>query len=157
MYELHLLPLILSNKFFLKLQNKDVLETITIPNVLLNLADSKEEIQSNLGRVSFYSGDWSKYAELTKGDEKFDIILTSETIYNPNNYTKLVDVFKRKLKKDGQVLLAAKIYYFGVGGGLRTFEEYLANDKTFDSKSVWQSASDVHREILEIRFKENVQ
>lgn len=128
--------------------NEDVLEKITIPNVLLNLP---EEDPSNLNCSKFYSGDWQKYSELTKDDEKFDIILTSETIYNITNQQKLLDTFDVKLNADGVVLLAAKIYYFGVGGGLRQFEELIKKDNRFASEVVWSSTEGLSREILKIK------
>ncbi|XP_055858957.1 histidine protein methyltransferase 1 homolog [Episyrphus balteatus] len=128
--------------------NEDVLEKITIPNVFLNLP---EEESTNLDGIKFYSGDWAKYTELTKDDEKFDIILTSETIYNPDNQRKLLDTFDVKLSEKGTILLAAKIYYFGVGGGLRQFEELLKKDKRFQSEIVWSSSEGLSREILEIK------
>ena len=88
--------------------------------------------------------------ELTEENFKFDMILTSETIYNVENQSKLVSIFKKFLKKEGEVLVAAKTFYFGVGGGLRQFEnlvkqENLNSDivKTFES-------SGVRREIMRI-------
>ncbi|XP_053959433.1 histidine protein methyltransferase 1 homolog [Anastrepha ludens] len=151
--------------------NKDVLTRITIPNVLLNVARVKsdvdksdisnaEQIQRNeidaLSKsLQFYSGDWRKYSELTsQGAEcttdKFDFILTSETIYNPKNQQKLLETLYRKLSPGGVVLVAAKIYYFGVGGGLRQFEDLITADKRFQCKIVWTSTDGVGREILEL-------
>ncbi|XP_017469335.1 PREDICTED: histidine protein methyltransferase 1 homolog [Rhagoletis zephyria] len=157
--------------------NKDVLTQITIPNVLLNVVDvkpakdnsnSEDATESkvdlvntdDLGKnVEFYSGDWSKYSELTSESvecksDKFDYILASETIYNPKNQQKLLDTFYVKLKPDGVVLVAAKTYYFGVGGGLRQFETLIANDKRFQSNVVWTSTDGVGREILELKLSE---
>lgn len=134
---------------FLVLQNKDVLETLTIPNVLLNFElPSLEDIKDN----KFYSGDWSKYVELTKEDQKFDYIYTSETIYNPSNQQKLLDTFAEKLDKTGTVFLGAKIHYFGVGGGIRQFEDLLKKDNRFKSEVVWTSSEGVQREILKINW-----
>jgi len=36
-------------------------------------------------------------------NKKYDYIFTSETIYNPDNYKKLYEIFKTKLKADGTV------------------------------------------------------
>lgn len=152
--------------------NKDVLTQITIPNVLLNVKtqtkpvdeDPTKEIEEQFDidaleqTLQFYAGDWWEYAQLTaKGvedkAEKFDYILTSETIYNPENQQKLLDTFYAKLNSDGVVLVAAKTYYFGVGGGLRQFEELITGDKRFQFKVVWTSKEGVGREILELRLK----
>ncbi|KAE8750664.1 hypothetical protein FOCC_FOCC002644 [Frankliniella occidentalis] len=134
--------------------NKEVLDSCTIPNVLLNLSD--EESQRLINNKSqggpnceFYSGDWSSFSdklqEQRNSEIKFDYILTSETIYNPQNYNKLIDVFKKFLKTSGSVYplwsciakygicfvyLAAKTYYFGVGGSLREFETTMAKDSS---------------------------
>ncbi|XP_039951630.1 histidine protein methyltransferase 1 homolog [Bactrocera neohumeralis] len=155
--------------------NKDVLTQITIPNVMLNVktpsksvddgsAAAETEIEENFDiesleeNLQFYSGDWWEYVELTtKNDEdktnKFDYILTSETIYNPQNQQKLLDTFYAKLNTNGVVLVAAKTYYFGVGGGLRQFEELITSDKRFQFKVVWSSVDGVKREILELSLK----
>ncbi|XP_014098632.3 histidine protein methyltransferase 1 homolog [Bactrocera oleae] len=157
--------------------NKDVLTQITIPNVMLNVEtqtkpvdeksnaiETEMKIEENFNielleqNLHFYSGDWWEYAELTtKSAEdktnKFDYIFTSETIYNPQNQQKLLDTFYAKLSTDGVVLVAAKTYYFGVGGGLRQFEELITSDKRFQCKVVWSSVQGVGREILELRFK----
>ncbi|XP_034242663.1 histidine protein methyltransferase 1 homolog [Thrips palmi] len=137
--------------------NKEVLDACTIPNVLLNLTD--EESQSLIdsqGKSSceFYSGDWSSFVDkLQEGRTemlKFDYILTSETIYNSENYSKLINVFKKCLKNSGTVYLAAKTYYFGVGGGTRQFETALQHDSSFKSEVCWKCSSGVSREILKI-------
>lgn len=134
---------------FLFQQNKDVLETLTIPNVLLNYEEPKlEDIEEN----KFYSGDWSKYVEFTREDPKFDFIFSSETIYNPSNQQKLLNTFAEKLTKTGTVYLGAKIHYFGVGGGLRQFEDLVKKDNRFKSEVVWTSSEGVQREILKIKW-----
>lgn len=75
---------------------------LTIPNVLLNFEDT-EKVKTI---ASFYCGDWKSFLEITENtftndEQKFDYIFTSETIYNPNNYRKLIAVFKTCLKKNG--------------------------------------------------------
>lgn len=130
--------------------NEDVIKEITIPNVLLNVPSTKETV------TRFFSGDWKSFEEnfllkeLTEESWKFDLILTSETIYNVENQSKLVSIFKNCLKREGEVLVAAKTFYFGVGGGLRQFENLVKQEnlkseivKTFDN-------SGVKREIMKI-------
>ncbi|XP_055375678.1 histidine protein methyltransferase 1 homolog [Condylostylus longicornis] len=130
--------------------NKDVLELVTIPNVLINLPFNSW-LESS--QMKFFSGDWSKYVEATKNSPRFDLILSSETIYNPDNHAKLLNTFAEKLKSTGLIYLAAKTHYFGVGGGLRQFEDLIVRDNRFKSKIVWKSTIGVCREILEIKFK----
>lgn len=122
---------------------------MTIPNVLLNYQlPTLEDIKDH----KFYCGDWSKYVELTREDPGFDYIFTSETIYNPCNQQKLLDTFAVKLAKTGTVYLGAKIHYFGVGGGIRQFEDLLKKDHRFKSEVVWTSSEGVQREILKINW-----
>ncbi|XP_067624861.1 histidine protein methyltransferase 1 homolog isoform X2 [Eurosta solidaginis] len=154
--------------------NRDVLTQITIPNVLLNLAavksvgdveDSTEspeykEIQAAdvellEEEVEFYAGDWCKYADITSNSAKFDYILTSETIYNPKNQQKLLNTIYKKLSANGVALVAAKTYYFGVGGGLRQFETVITADDRFQYKIVWSTSTEgIGREILELKLKD---
>ena len=128
------------------------MKQITIPNVLLNVPSTE------VTETRFFSGDWQSLEEnflrkeITEESAKFDLILTSETIYNQENQSKLVSIFKKFLKRDGEVLVAAKTFYFGVGGGLRQFEELLKQEnlnseivKTFDNGGV-------KREIIRINL-----
>lgn len=49
--------------------------------------------------------------------------------------------------------LAAKTYYFGVGGSLRDFEDLLRREGLFEYRTCWKTVTDVPSEILEIKFK----
>lgn len=135
------------------------MEKITIPNVLLNTMEITEDDEEtyNIERVKenarFYSGDWQKFSALSDNKELYDIILTSETIYNPQNHQKLLHCLSDKLKDDGKVYVAAKTYYFGVGGGLRQFEKLIEKDQRFNYKSVWLSTEGVNREIIVLTKK----
>ncbi|XP_012264959.2 histidine protein methyltransferase 1 homolog isoform X2 [Athalia rosae] len=126
--------------------NAEVIKSITIPNVILNIGDKKRVRE----QCAFFSGDWESFSELES--QKYDIILTSETIYNPDNQQKLYNVFKSKLKKNGMVYVAGKVYYFGVGGGMRQFEELVSSEKKFFTETVWRSEEGVQREILKLTF-----
>lgn len=126
-----------------------MLEHIAIPNVLVNT----KSIDKLKERCRFYSGDWSNYAKKTVGEEKFDFILTSETIYNVQNYDKIINIIKTKLKPTGVCLLAAKLHYFGVGGSLGHFEQVLLKENVFNTESVFRCNDNVGRDILKITFK----
>ena len=126
---------------------------MTIPNTILNTSSSDDD--KIKPETRFFSGDWTSLGqeflsrEIISEEQKFDLILTSETIYNTENQSKLVSIFKKFLKKDGEVLVAGKTFYFGVGGGMRQFEAVVKESglccdtvKTFDTG--------VKREILKI-------
>nr|XP_016929114.1 histidine protein methyltransferase 1 homolog [Drosophila suzukii]XP_036671802.1 histidine protein methyltransferase 1 homolog [Drosophila suzukii] len=136
--------------------NKDVLEYITYPNILLNVDESltdDEKLEFLDKKTSLYAGDWSHFAQLTKEVEKYDLILTSETIYNIENQQKLLETFAGRLKSDGIVLVAAKSHYFGVGGGLEQFSLKIKQGNVFQSESVWQADENLKRGILQLKFK----
>ncbi|XP_011156662.1 histidine protein methyltransferase 1 homolog isoform X2 [Solenopsis invicta] len=132
--------------------NAEVLKFATIPNVTSNF-DDRTIITT---RCEFYAGDWASLATLLDESKKYDYIFTSETIYNPDNHKKLYEIFKTKLKADGAVFVAGKTYYFGVGGGMRQFENIVLKDGYFDVESVWRSQDGVNREILKLTRKIDV-
>ncbi|XP_018015180.1 histidine protein methyltransferase 1 homolog [Hyalella azteca] len=82
---------------------------------------------------------------------QFDVIMTSETIYNQENYEKILKVFTTCLKPHGVVLLAAKSYYFGVGGGTASFLAAVERTGCLQHKKLFEHTSGVRREIIEIR------
>lgn len=50
--------------------------------------------------------------------------------------------------------IAAKTYYFGVGGGTRQFEKVVKEDGTFDVEVVWKNPKGLQREILKLSRSE---
>ena len=124
--------------------NPDVVDRLAVPNALNNAPSSAE--------LKFYSGDWGSLNDHLS--TQYDLILTSETIYNVSNQKKLLAVFEKCLKSDGRVLLAAKTCYFGVGGGLRQFEKVLEESGKWEYKTVRKIDQGVKREILELTRKQ---
>lgn len=49
-------------------------------------------------KTKFFAGDWGSLAPKL---DSYDVILTSETIYNPESYSKLLKIFKENTKKNG--------------------------------------------------------
>lgn len=136
--------------------NASVIRAVTIPNVMLNT--SQLQCNRTVPSSRFFSGDWKYFADFislehSANKNKYECILTSETIYNPDNHKKLLDVFKVCLRPDGVIYLAAKVCYFGIGGSIREFQTLLADDSSFQSKVCWTCSQGVQREILQISFK----
>lgn len=127
-------------------QNKEVLDYVTIPNVLLNIEEDRRE--SEIKNSKFYSGDWASFN--SKTNDVYDVIVTSETIYNECNYDKLISLFEDRLSSNGVIFVAAKSHYFGVGGGTRQFEKALQKNGTLISEVCWKSSGGIQREILKI-------
>lgn len=149
--------------------NEDVIEYVTIPNVLLNLEQLRESkecesdsrtfdlLQTARKSCRFFSGDWGSVVdfinpELVK-EMMYDLILTSETIYSVDSHAKLYYFIKRHLKKpDGVAYVAAKTHYFGVGGGTRSFEKMVRMDGVFGISVCKVYSDGVQREILCMKY-----
>jgi len=63
---------------------------------------------------------------------KYDFILTADTLYAVDSMEYLLSVMKAHLKPKGICLIAAKTYYFGVGGGTQMFMDMVKQDGTCD-------------------------
>ncbi|CAG5127272.1 unnamed protein product, partial [Candidula unifasciata] len=127
--------------------NEEVLKLLTHTNVLNNQAES--DGLSSLSR--YFAGDWSSFCSLAARENlKYDIILTAETIYNTDDYSKLHDVFKTVLADTGVIYLAAKTYYFGVGGSIDSFIEYVRGENCFNIEIVHSVNKGVQRKILKL-------
>lgn len=109
-----------------------------------------------LAKCRFFSGDWRTFLDLLIKEDpppKFDIILTSETIYNPAYYPVLHETLKKMLAPDGLVYLATKSHYFGVGGGLHLFETFVEQKGTFSLDHLWDGEEGLQRHVVVLRFK----
>jgi len=112
--------------------NKQIVEDITFENVKKFIEIIKEKwTNTPLGEIpfeiipEFVYGDWKDLNNKnTLPKDYYNLILSSETIYNSENYKSLLDLFKKCLiKKENEafVLLSSKTYYFGCGGNLSAF------------------------------------
>ena len=134
--------------------NADVINGVTIPNYCANNRN-----QNKLKcKPNFFSGPWNKFCDSIKQyQNSYDLILTSETIYNTSHYETIIDIFDFCLSPSGVILLAAKVNYFGVGGGLRQFEDSLNSRNNqrprWSYKTVKVHGDHVKREVLEIKRK----
>ncbi|NWV51790.1 MET18 methyltransferase, partial [Daphoenositta chrysoptera] len=159
--------------------NSTVIDEITLPNVLANcinegrgMGSGKDRKASKppskrprtaegspdmVNRCRFFSGEWSQVSQLllssNKPFSKYDIILTSETIYNPDYYSALHDTLAQLLDKNGCVYLASKVHYFGVGGGIYLFEKFIEEKNVFRTSMVKTIDQGLQRCIMEIAFK----
>uniref|UniRef100_A0A915Q319 protein-histidine N-methyltransferase n=1 Tax=Setaria digitata TaxID=48799 RepID=A0A915Q319_9BILA len=98
----------------------------------------------------FYGCDWRTLQEKMIG-QKFDVILTSETIYNEEHYGILHDLLDIVLPPNG--LLAAKMFYFGVGGNIPAFVDFVKMRGIFNTYICWSSETDVPRKIVQLTRK----
>ncbi|XP_010407660.1 histidine protein methyltransferase 1 homolog [Corvus cornix cornix] len=161
--------------------NSTVIDEITLPNVVANCINEGRRMGSGkdrkasktpskrarkaegspnvLNRCRFFSGEWSQVSQLllssNKPFSKYDIILTSETIYNPDYYSALHDTLAELLDKNGCVYLASKVHYFGVGGGIYLFEKFIEKKNVFRTNMVKTINQGLQRCIMEIAFKDS--
>jgi len=65
-------------------------------------------------------------------------------------------MIKRHMKRDGGIaLVAAKKYYFGTGGSVQFFKDYILHDGEMQAETVWEEKdlrSNI-REIVRVSFK----
>ncbi|XP_067841605.1 histidine protein methyltransferase 1 homolog [Heptranchias perlo] len=108
-----------------------------------------------LSRCRFFSGEWSQFSKVhgSNGSFKYDVILTSETLYNPDCYGALHDTFLNLLSEKGTVYLASKTHYFGVGGGIHLFESFVRENKVFEIKTVKVIDDGLQRCIAAMSFR----
>jgi protein-histidine N-methyltransferase len=115
--------------------------------------------------LTFTSGPWSSFPPSKEKEKKYDLILTSETIYSASSHRDLIGALKASSEggKGPLILLSSKTIYFGLppGGDLATFLATLESTDSEDGKKgkgevVWsndnQSGKGVGRQIIKVSF-----
>lgn len=124
--------------------NEAVLRDCTAPNAAANAVDMKP--------LTYVAGHWGALHNVVP-DAAFQLVLTADTAYNVANILTLVHAVWRALAPGGTALLAAKTYYFGVGGGtaaLRHALQQLAPNVAITTVPLRDGRSNV-REILRVQ------
>jgi protein-histidine N-methyltransferase len=111
--------------------------------------DVKQSFKSLLAQkgieLEFSHGDW---AGLSKSITTYDLVLTAETIYSEESVDDLISVLKAS---GGVILVAAKVLYFGVGGGLGAFLQKV-EQQGGHSEGVKEWTKGVGRKVVRIKF-----
>ena len=110
-----------------------------------------ESLRTYRVHLRFFSGSWATLDVEAPGRGPYDILLTSETIYRTASLQSLVNLMRRATASAGRgrdvsledadslkllagepylCLVAAKLVYFGVGGGVNEFVEAIERPKT---------------------------
>ncbi|KAG8764620.1 hypothetical protein FRC12_007997 [Ceratobasidium sp. 428] len=103
--------------------------------------------------IRFFSGPWDKFhpQAILSDTLSYDLVLTSETIYQPTSLGSLVRLLRDAVGTGDHTicLVAAKLVYFGVGGGIKEFQRSLAiDDIKGTTENVWDFVEGVGRSIL---------
>ncbi|KAF8260313.1 hypothetical protein EI94DRAFT_1780502 [Lactarius quietus] len=105
-------------------------------------------------RLRFFSGGWSSLrAQLTP----YDVVLASETIYRTDVLGPFLGVLRAATMGGGDTreaplcLVAAKVLYFGVGGGVQEFVRAV-EDEGGTVGVVWEHREGVGRRIMRVEW-----
>ena len=140
--------------------NEQVLRFVTIPNICLNTLELPIHVDtdgyfsvelnhpSSALHSKFFVGDWKTLENVI--ESKYDVILSSETIYNLGAIPSLLQIIKFRLKPQGHALVAAKHTYFGCSGSLNSFKEIATSQFGFKIEQVFSNTSGIRREILKL-------
>jgi predicted nicotinamide N-methyase len=140
--------------------NIQVLRYSTFPNAVLNMDDKvKSDFANGLFEhcvsigdynAEFWAGDWKALA--TEWSEKqFDLILSSETIYDSSSYSSFTKLVDQCLRLGGILLIAAKYQYFGCSGSLHLFLNHLkSNYPSWKISVVMESGAGVRRQVVQV-------
>ena len=128
--------------------NPGVINLFTMPNLLANVTTQP------MPSVKFFAGDWSDLMTLMNPNDnpttKYDVVLTSETVYCVESQPKLLELIKKHVKPHtGRALIAAKSHYFGVGGSMEMFKMLVKNDGFFEWFSCYSITNcSIPREVI---------
>ncbi|KAI0031588.1 hypothetical protein K488DRAFT_6360, partial [Vararia minispora EC-137] len=122
--------------------------------------------------LRFFSGSWDGFdvaRVLDAPGVAYNVVLTSETIYRTDSTSSLLRLLREaclsgaptpttSLPEDIEqtrsytCLVAAKVLYFGVGGGVAEFVRAVETDGRGRVDTVWEQATGVARRILRITW-----
>jgi len=107
-------------------------------------------------RLLFSAGSWGSFRPSSLSPRGFDLVLTSETIYQSTSLGDLLEVITDALKKGSEAasslfLIAAKVLYFGVGGGVEEFT-HAVSKRGGTTEVVLERREGVGRKILSLHW-----
>ena len=116
-------------------------------------------------RLCFFAGSWESLREMLahQGKPPYDIVLASETIYRPKSLDAFLGVLctatatpaavavSDKVVQPPLCLVAAKVLYFGVGGGVQGFVRAVEGENG-KLRTVWEHREGVGRIIMQVEW-----
>jgi len=104
-------------------------------------------------KISLFSGDWMDLKNTSELlNLKHDCVIVSECTYNKQYYDRLHSALEALLteNKDLEIFCAMKEYYFGVGGSVLDWEEFVREKAVFDMVVVEKFEDTLNRFILKM-------
>ncbi|KII91284.1 hypothetical protein PLICRDRAFT_105373 [Plicaturopsis crispa FD-325 SS-3] len=105
--------------------------------------------------IRLFSGAWDTF-DLAVTGGPYDLVLTSETIYSSHALPALVTLLKAACNGSSLCLVAAKILYFGVGGGVSDFLRAVEDPRHLGTagsvETVWEQQAGVARRVMRVRW-----
>ena len=109
------------------LSNDEVLITEPLINEFIN------QLSEYNVKLLFVSGSWGREFNSLLSGTPIDLIISSETIYSPESLPivaeSLIEILTQSNVPKSSCLIASKNFYFGVGGSVTEFVNYLKNKK----------------------------
>jgi len=120
-------------------------------------------------RMCFFAGCWASLSDklAQQGRPPYDIVLASETIYRPESLDAFLGVLRTATVTavadaaslcDHEVvvrpplcLVAAKVLYFGVGGGVQGFVRAVEGENG-TVRTVWEHREGVGRIVMQVEW-----
>ena len=112
--------------------------------------------KSKIPKISLFSGDWMNLENTTELLKlKHDCVIVSECTYNKEYYGRLHSALEALLTENEnlEVFCAMKEYYFGVGGSVLDWEEFVKDKAVFDMVVVEKFEDTLNRFILKMTKK----
>lgn len=140
-----------------------------LPSLTSGFLNSMKEHHISLRLVA---GSWASLSEDAALAARFDVVLTSETIYRSSSLPSLLDLLKKASSRpdDGVTLsdtksssqglegrasalclVAAKILYFGVGGGVMEFIQ-TTTQRGGVVRTIHENDAGVGRKVLQVSW-----
>jgi protein-histidine N-methyltransferase len=104
--------------------------------------------------LRFFSGSWTSLRMKLEQSPPYDVVLASETIYRTDALGPFLRVLRAVMREAPQrtlCLVAAKVLYFGVGGGVQEFVRAV-EDEGGTVHIVWEHREGVGRRIMRVEW-----
>ncbi|KAF8067563.1 hypothetical protein FPV67DRAFT_1416506 [Lyophyllum atratum] len=104
-------------------------------------------------QLRFFAGAWEAFdvPKALPGGDAYDVVVTSETIYRTESVPALLGLMRRAGGGAGTCFVAAKVVYFGVGGGVNEFVGAV-QEEGGRVEGCWEGGVGVGRRVLRVRW-----